>query len=93
MYEAILQKAAADPVLSRKINTTAEYAGIYALSKKRQKGCDGMGEAATLKEEFRAALEDLVEYCIKRGYISDKMKAAPHMLAREFISRSHEKTP
>lgn len=90
MYEVILQKAASDAGLSRLISTATEYAGMYALSRNRQKGCDGMGEAATLKEEFRTALEDLMRYCVELGYIPDDMKSDPDLLAREFMRRNHE---
>jgi len=62
-----------------------EYAEIYALSKNRQKGCDGMGEAAALKEELQTAIENLMKYCKERGYISDEVKVDPDLLAREFM--------
>lgn len=47
-----------------------EYAGIYLMTKKRQKGCDGMGELAMVKEEFRDSLYELTDYCKRKGYLS-----------------------
>lgn len=89
MYEFLLQKSASDPCLSKLITAAAEYAEIYALSKNRQKGCDGMGEAATLKEEFRTAFGYLIKYCNERDYIPDGMNADPDLFVREFMRRDH----
>jgi hypothetical protein len=85
MLQLIQEKSDADPGLSKLIGTVMEYAEIYALSKNRQKGCDGMGEAAALKEELQTAIEDLMKYCKERGYITDEVKVDPDVLAREFI--------
>jgi len=85
MFQFIQQRPDADPGLSKLIGTVMEYAEIYALSKNRQRGCDGMGEAAALKEELLTAIEDLMKYCKERGYITDEVKVDPDMLARGFI--------
>jgi hypothetical protein len=91
MYEVILQKAASDPGLAKLIHAVEEYADIYALSKDRQKGCDGMGEAATLKEEFRNALENLIQYCVEHDYLPVNTKADYDILARKIVKRDHER--
>jgi hypothetical protein len=91
MLQFIRQKSDLDPGLSKLIGTVMEYAEIYSLSKNRQRGCDGMGEAAALKEELRAALENMMNYCRERGYITDEVKADPDMLVREFMRHHHEK--
>jgi len=85
MFRFIQQKLDEDPGLSKLIDTVMEYTEIYALSKNRQRGCDGMGEAAALKEELLTAIEDLMKYCKERGYITDVMKVDPDVLAREFV--------
>ena len=85
MLQLIQQKSGADPGMSKLIGTVTEYAEIYALSKNRQKGCDGMGEAAALREELLMAIEDLMKYCKDHGYITDEVKVDPDVLAREFM--------
>lgn len=47
-----------------------ECAALYLLVSKRQKGCDGMGELAMIREEFRDAVDDLVKHCKGKGYHS-----------------------
>jgi hypothetical protein len=91
MYDTILQKAASDPGLAILINTVREYAEIYSLSRNRQKDCDGMGEAATLKEEFRNALENLIQYCVGHDYLPVNTKADYDILAREIMRGDHER--
>jgi hypothetical protein len=55
------------------LSTASEYAEIYLLAKQRQKGCDGMGELATMKEEFRDVVDKVIEYCKDDKYISEIM--------------------
>ncbi len=40
-----------------------ECADVYRLVTRRKKGCDGMGELAMIKEEFKEAVDDLINYC------------------------------
>jgi hypothetical protein len=47
-----------------------ECAEIYLLVTKRQKGCDGMGELAMIKEEFKEAVDDLINYCKEGEYLA-----------------------
>ena len=47
-----------------------ECAEIYLLVAKRQKGCDGMGELAMIKEEFGEAVNDLITYCKSKEYLA-----------------------
>ena len=70
MIPALLLKAGEDERLTRLIEEARDYAGLYLLSKKRQKGCDGMGETAMVKEEFAAALYRLVSYGKEMGYLT-----------------------
>ncbi len=48
-----------------------ELAEIYLMARKRQKGCDGMGELAMVKEEFKDSLDTVLRYCNGKGYLSD----------------------
>lgn len=59
------------PELARLIEESREYACIYMLAKQRQKGCDGMGELATRKEEFRDVVDKVIQYCKEKKYISE----------------------
>jgi hypothetical protein len=91
MYDFILQRAVSDPGLAYLINTAREYAEIYSLSRDRQKGCDGMGEAVTLKEEFMSALDNLIQYCVEHDYLALNTKADYDILAREIMRGDHER--
>ena len=91
MIDTILKKSVADPNLVHLLDNTREYAEIYLMAKNRQKGCDGMGEAATLKEEFRDALENLIEYCVEHDYLPVNTKADYDILAREILRNAHER--
>ena len=44
MIDAILKKSVSDPHLARLAEEARDNAEVYLLAKKRQKGCDGMGE-------------------------------------------------
>ena len=66
MIRHISEMAKSDPGFVRLLGTAREYADIYLLARKRQKGCDGMGELAMVKEEFRDSLDALMNYCIGR---------------------------
>ena len=33
------------------------------LTARRKKGCDGMGDLAMIEEEFKEAVDDLMNYC------------------------------
>jgi hypothetical protein len=46
-----------------------EYASVYRFAKERQKGCNGMGEVATLKDEFNSVIKDLLYYASDKGCI------------------------
>ncbi len=70
MLEEILQMTAADTRLSFLVERAREYAHVYSLAKRRQKGCDGMGELATVKEEFRDVVDKVIQYSKEREYIS-----------------------
>lgn len=59
-----------DPQLARLFERVQEYAELYLIAKQRQKGCDGMGEVATLKDEFIYYMNKMIQYCKEKGYLS-----------------------
>jgi len=71
MIKAISETAKSDPILERLLDEVREYASIYVLARQRQKGCDGMGELATMKEEFKDIVDKVIQYCKEKKYISE----------------------
>jgi hypothetical protein len=69
MINRISTTAQSDPKLARLLDDVREYALVYALARLRQKGCDGMGELATVKEEFRDMIDKLMKYCLEQKLI------------------------
>lgn len=63
MLTEIARAAAADERASFLLGRARECAEIYLLVSRRQKGCDGMGELAMVREEFAEAAHDLFSYC------------------------------
>jgi hypothetical protein len=59
--------AVTDDHVSSLLCKARESAEIYLLIARRQRGCDGMGELAMIKEEFREAVNDLIGYCKDKG--------------------------
>ncbi len=70
MINSIWKKSGSDAELLRLLKTAREFGDIYLLARKRQKGCDGMGELAMIKEEFREAVDDLINYCKGKEYLA-----------------------
>ncbi|MDA8088731.1 MAG: hypothetical protein M0Z61_00700 [Nitrospiraceae bacterium] len=68
MFGAIREVSKSDGELLKFLEDASECARFYLLSKKRQRGCDGMGELAMIKEEFEQALNMLTTYCKEKGY-------------------------
>ena len=66
----IIEAAKLDPGLAHLLDEVREYASVYVLARQRQKGCDGMGELATMKEEFRDAVDKVIQYSQEKKYIS-----------------------
>ncbi|MFI5294641.1 MAG: hypothetical protein ACHQ0Y_06390 [Thermodesulfovibrionales bacterium] len=63
MLEILSELSKSDAALLKLLGKAREYADLYLIAKKRQKGCDGLGEMTNLKDEFREAIEELLEYC------------------------------
>jgi hypothetical protein len=71
MLEQIFETARSDGRLAELLGIAREYAQIYVLARQRQKGCNGMGELVTLKEEFRDIVDKMIQYCKEKKYISE----------------------
>ncbi len=74
MLEMLSEQSKSDTRLLRLLETAREYADIYLLAKKRQKGCDGMGELAMVREEFSSSFDGLLHYCAAKGYLSGDIR-------------------
>lgn len=70
MFTDIAEIAVRDDRMSSLLCRVRECAEIYLLVKKRQKGCDGMGELAMIKDEFKEAVDDLINYCRDKDYVA-----------------------
>lgn len=60
-----------DARLAGLFDRVQEYAQLYSIAKQRQKGCDGMGEVATLKDEFIYSLNEMIRYRKEKGYLAE----------------------
>jgi hypothetical protein len=73
MITEIIKHTASDKELKILLDRVEDYARVYVFAKQRQKGCDGLGEMANLKDEFKGVLDELLGYCKKKKYISDDL--------------------
>ncbi|MBI5633837.1 MAG: hypothetical protein HZA15_10200 [Nitrospirae bacterium] len=89
MLNAIQQASKSDNQLARLLSDASEYAHIYLLARQRQKGCDGMGELATMKEEFRAVVDKMIQYSQEKKYISQDALYDIDSLAGEIVKGQH----
>ena len=83
MIKRILEAAASDQRLATILDEAREYAQVYVLSRQRQKGCDGTGELATMKEEFRDVVDKVIQYSQEKKYISQDVSYDIDSLADE----------
>ena len=75
-----------DTHLARLFDKVREYAELYLIAKQRQKGCDGMGEVATLKDEFIYSLNGMIRYCKENGYFSGEISYEIDQIAGIFCN-------
>jgi hypothetical protein len=85
LLSTIAEYSRSDEQLLKLLNRAFEYAEIYLLAKKRQKGCDGMGELATMKEEFRDVVDKVIQYCQGKKYISENISYDIDLIADEIV--------
>lgn len=83
IIEVINKQLRNDMHLAGLLESAKEYAQLYLLAKQRQKGCDEMGEVATVKDEFRSSLDKLIEYCKDKGYLSEDFSYDINTIANE----------
>jgi hypothetical protein len=74
-----------DVQLLRLLERVQEYAELYLLAKQRQKGCDGMGEVATLKDEFSYSMDRMIRHCREKGYISGDARHDTDSIAMDIV--------
>jgi hypothetical protein len=89
MISTIWDASKSDTALARLLDEAREYASVYVLARQRQKGCDGMGELATIKEEFRDVVDKVIQYSKEREYISEVMSYDIDSIAEEIV-KGHE---
>ncbi len=70
IIETIQKFVQNDAQLARLFERVREYAELYLMAKHRQKGCDGMGEVVTLKDEFVYSLNGMIRHCKEKGYLT-----------------------
>ena len=85
MIKSILEASASDQRLSAILDEAKESAQVYVLARQRQKGCDGMGELATMKEEFRDVVDKVIQYCKEQKYISQDVSYDIDSIADEIV--------
>jgi len=85
MFNTLQQASKSDSHLDRLLAEAREYAQVYVLTRQRQKGCDGMGELATMKEEFRDVVDKVIQYCKEKKYISQDVSYDIDSIADEIV--------
>jgi len=68
VIESIQKFVPNDTQLGRLFEKVRENAELYLMAKQRQKGCDEMGEVATLKDEFIYSMDGIIRYSKEKGY-------------------------
>ncbi len=85
MIRNIFEESETDSRLSSLLADAVEYAQVYVLARQRQKGCDGMGELATMKDEFRDVVDKVIQYSKEKNYISEVMSYDIDSIADEIV--------
>jgi hypothetical protein len=85
MIKSILEASASDQRLSAIFDEAKEFAQVYVLARQRQKGCDGMGELATMKEEFRDVVDKVIQYSQEKKYIAGDLSYEIDAIADEIV--------
>jgi SOS response regulatory protein OraA/RecX len=86
MFTAMPEIARSDAELAKLLGKAQDYAEVYLLSKRRQKGCDGLGETATLRDELKSVIDEVMEYCKEKKYISDMSAFDIDVIANELAA-------
>jgi hypothetical protein len=83
----IVEIAMTDDHASLLLCEARECAELYLLVTKRQKGCDGMGEFAMIKEEFKEAVDNLINYCRNKDYLANDFQYELGTVADILVSK------
>ena len=83
IIETIQKFVPNDAQLTRLFERVREYSELYIIAKQRQKGCDGMGEVAMLKDEFIYSLNEMIRYCKEKRYFSEEISYEIDHIARD----------
>lgn len=86
MLNTIQHASKSDGQLAKLLAEAREFAQVYVLASQRQKGCDGMGELATMKEEFRDVIDKMMQYCNEKKYIFEVISYDIDSIADEIKS-------
>ena len=90
MIEDLKRLSQEDTHLDILLEEVQEYAHLYLLAKQRQKGCDEMGVVATLKEEFRWKVENILQYCKENNFSlvhnSDNLESLVNAMLKRTIT-------
>lgn len=85
MIRTISDASRSDARLADLLEDAVEYARVYVLARQRQKGCDGMGELATMKEEFSDVVDKVIQYSQEKKYISEVISYDIDSIADEIV--------
>jgi hypothetical protein len=83
IIETIQKLVQNDIQLARLFERVKECAELYLNAKQRQKGCDGMGEVAMLKDDFIYYMDKMIRYCKEKGYLSEDASYEVDSIARD----------
>jgi len=83
VIESIQKFVPNDTQLGRLFEKVRENAELYLMAKQRQKGCDEMGEVATLKDEFIYSMDGIIRYSKEKGYLTDGVSYDADLIAHD----------
>lgn len=89
MFNKIQQVSKSDSRLAKLFAEAKEYAQLYLLARQRQKGCDGMGELATMRKEFGDIVDKMIQYAQEKKYISEVVSYDVDAIAGEIAKGQH----
>jgi SOS response regulatory protein OraA/RecX len=87
MIQELQKVAETDSELKGRLEKVRDYAEVYVFAKKRQKGCDGLGEMTNLKDEVKGILDEVLEYCRKKNYIGDNISCDIDLIVDEVLKK------
>ena len=88
MIEDLKRLAKEDTQLDTLLEEVQEHAQLYLLAKQRQKGCDEMGEVATLEAEFRWTIEKMIKYCKENNFSPLDSSDDLELLANKMLKKA-----